>query len=273
MKQHAYKILLVTLLTTACTKQGTVSFGDTPIIESYVMADAPFSFLVTHQIPFDSEVEYTDEELESIVLSIIYQNKEYLLSPLDSGLFVDSTLKPAAGEEISFSFTYKDKEVSGSTSIPAKTLIDDLSTASVYVTKRDSNSVFTPGGGAEDPVELSWTNSDGSMYLVVIENIEDDPEPVQEFYDEDGELIDRPAFSFRKQPTTSDLEQIRPMEFEYYGTHRIILFHVLSDYATLYESTNTSSQNLENPSTNIANAYGIFTGLNSDTVFIEVKKS
>jgi hypothetical protein len=60
------------------------------------------------------------------------------------------------------------------------------------------------------------------------------------------------------------------MDFQYYGTHRIILYHVLPDYATLYDSNSTSSQNLSNPSTSILNGYGIFTGLNSDTLFVEV---
>jgi len=57
---------------------------------------------------------------------------------------------------------------------------------------------------------------------------------------------------------------------EYFGTYRVIIFHVLPDYAKLYEQTNSSSQNLTNPSTSIENGYGIFTGLNSDTLYIEV---
>jgi len=63
---------------------------------------------------------------------------------------------------------------------------------------------------------------------------------------------------------------INAMEFEYFGTHRIIIYHVLPDYADLYEQNSTSSQNLENPSTSISNGYGIFTGLNSDTLYLEV---
>lgn len=52
----------------------------------------------------------------------------------------------------------------------------------------------------------------------------------------------------------------------------IILYHVLPDYASLYEENTTSSKNLTNPSTSITNGYGIFTGLNSDTLYIDAEE-
>jgi hypothetical protein len=45
---------------------------------------------------------------------------------------------------------------------------------------------------------------------------------------------------------------------------------VLPDYASLYSENSTSSQNLTNPSTSIVNGYGIFTGLNADTLYLNV---
>ena len=118
-----------------------------------------------------------------------------------------------------------------------------------------------------DPVKLSWTNNDASYYLVVIENIESSPEAIFNFGTKTP-----PGNRFRKQPVTSSGLEIRSQEFQYFGTHRLILFHVLPDYANLYNQSGTSSQNLTNPASSISNGYGIFTGLNSDTLYIEVKK-
>ena len=78
----------------------------------------------------------------------------------------------------------------------------------------------------------------------------------------------RPGNMFQKPPTTASGLEIRAMEFQYFGRHRLILFHVLPDYASLYSDSQTSSQNLTNPSTSIMNGYGIFTGLNSDTLYL-----
>jgi hypothetical protein len=120
-----------------------------------------------------------------------------------------------------------------------------------------------------EPVYLTWTNDDDSYYLVVIECMEEDPDPVRELNDS---IPDR-GFMFRKRPTNSQGIEIRPQEFQYFGKHRVILFHVLPDYASLYDETESSSQNLTNPSTSITNGYGIFTGMNSDTLLIQVNES
>ena len=92
-------------------------------------------------------------------------------------------------------------------------------------------------------------------------------DPIRDFGDQTP-----PGNFFKKSPTNSNTEQIRAMDFQYYGKHRFILFHVLPDYAALYNQTSTSSQNLSNPSTSITNGYGIFTGLNTDTLYIDVKE-
>jgi hypothetical protein len=100
-----------------------------------------------------------------------------------------------------------------------------------------------------------------------VENVESSPEAIRNFGNNAP-----PSNIFRKQPTNSSSEEIRAMEFQYFGKTRILLFHVLPDYAALYDQSSTSSQNLTNPSTNIKNGYGIFTGLNADTLWLNVKK-
>jgi hypothetical protein len=52
----------------------------------------------------------------------------------------------------------------------------------------------------------------------------------------------------------------------------LILYHLNADYAALYNDTGNSSQNLTNPTTNIENGLGIFTGINADTLLLNVIK-
>jgi hypothetical protein len=92
------------------------------------------------------------------------------------------------------------------------------------------------------------------------------PDPIM------AENAGRQAKGFRKTPTNSNFDQIKGSDFTYYGRHRVILYHVLSDYATLYQQNSNSSQNLINPSSAIVNGYGIFTGINSDTLYVVVKE-
>jgi len=111
-----------------------------------------------------------------------------------------------------------------------------------------------------ESVELFWDNPDADYYLLKIENIESNPVAI---FDEDC-----PGMSNRI--LQEEGTQIRPMQFEYYGTHQIILCHINDELAAIYDDQENSSQNLTDPTTNITNGYGIFTGINTDTLFLEV---
>jgi hypothetical protein len=54
--------------------------------------------------------------------------------------------------------------------------------------------------------------------------------------------------------------------------HNVILMHVNPDYAALYRSSGSTSQNISTPPTSITNGLGVFTGVNADTLKFEVKQ-
>ena len=129
--------------------------------------------------------------------------------------------------------------------------------------------VFPTGGfNIPDPVEVSWNNEDGDYYYVLIKNIETDPEYVNENIAQlDGQFL------FITEPLITDFYAIRTrQELTQYGTYQIIVFRVNPEYAALYESSGSSTLSLEEPPSNIVNGLGIFTGVSSDTLYLEVNK-
>jgi hypothetical protein len=50
------------------------------------------------------------------------------------------------------------------------------------------------------------------------------------------------------------------------------IFNIAIFAAALYSDNSNSSQNLSNPTTNITNGLGIFTGISSDTLYLQVKQ-
>lgn len=75
---------------------------------------------------------------------------------------------------------------------------------------------------------------------------------------------------FQLAPSQSDHYSMKTRRFSYYGNHRIILFHINPDLASLYEESKNTSQNITNPPTEIKHAFGIFTGINADTLNVNV---
>jgi hypothetical protein len=263
-RQIYFILATLTILVSSCKKE-TTEFTDWPIVESYLTPGNYFTLKISRQIPFSSDVEYSSDNINALSIEVTHNDTVHTLTPLDSGKYIDSTLIVREGEQYKISFIFNKKNVSAFTKIPSHPTSFAESVTSISVPQRVQGQGFS--GTMPSPVQLTWTNTDKSYYLVVIENIETNPVSIYDFGDKEP-----PDHKFRKPPIASSGLEINPREFRYFGTHRIILFHVLPDYAALYNQGSSSSQNLTNPSTSISNGYGIFTGLNSDTLFIEVNE-
>jgi hypothetical protein len=253
----------------SCVDRDNTEFTDVPIVEGYLRPGDYLRLTISRQIPFSSNVTYSSDDINALNITVTNNSTNYVLTPLGEGKYIDSSLIISAGERYDLSFTFNSKNVSAYTTIPSKPASFVESDTSISVMRMDSTSTPTAGGGMwsmPTPITLTWTNSDDSYYIVVAENMESSLDPVRSFGVNDTIRLGR----FNKSPTTASGLEMRAQEFVYFGRHRLILYHVLPDYASLYENNSSSSLNLTNPSTSITNGYGIFTGLNADTLYMTV---
>ena len=158
--------------------------------------------------------------------------------------------------------------------ISAETYVPENNTARISRTQVELTKIEAgvfPSGGIviPEPVEVSWNNEDGDYYYILIKNIETEPEYVNENIAQfEGQL------QFITEPQITNFYAIRAQrDLMQFGTYQIIVFRVNPEYAALYESTGGSTLSLEEPPTNIVNGLGIFTGLSSDTLYLEVTKN
>lgn len=253
----------------SCEKENNSQFTDAPILESYLKPGDFLNIKISRQLPFFSDIVFSEDNLANLSISVAFNNQTDILQPLDSGLYVDSNIIIKENITYELRFNFNGKQVYAYTHVPAKPTNYTQSATSISVPRMDSTSSPPTGGfSMPEPVELTWDNPDKSYYIVVIENMETSLDAIHDFGDNE-----RPKNMFREAPTTSSGLEIRAMQFQYYGKHRLILYHVLPDYASLYKENSNSSQNLSNPSTSISNGYGIFTGLNTDTLYLNVVES
>jgi len=95
--------------------------------------------------------------------------------------------------------------------------------------------------------------------------MESNPTPI---YDNDN--ISNINQLFKLTPTQSGFYSMKTRRFSYYGNQRIVLFNINTDLAALNEESDNTSQNISNPSSEINNAYGVFTGINADTLYVNI---
>lgn len=273
MKKTLIYLLFILIISQACTDETVeIPFTNTIVVAGYLYAGEPVSNIkITRLIPFNAdstEVFYiNDAEIDIIHQDISYR---LALSEGDSGYYhyPGEELQIIAGERYEFRMNYYNQEITAQTIVPDKPEEISISTEEIFIEPiyefydmRNRNMI---------DVDITWKNENGEYYYLLIDNIENDPFPIDINGILDG-FVGGKNFSFITQPTQLDVYRLRGMTLQQYGTHRAKVYKVNQAYADLYESSEQDSRNLNEPLSNINNGLGIFTSFNSNSIFFEVK--
>lgn len=270
---HIYIFLFALMSCTACEKQNIESFENkSTVVQAYLHAGKGIDSLKVTQSYSYSQVDSNIIRIDDLDVSISTPDSVYMLHAIGNGLYQNTDLIIEADQEYELHFTRDELDISATTYVPNKTEIE-LSTTQVLLEKIESGSFGGGFGNLPDPIEVNWDNTTGAYFYVNIQNIEANPEYINEniaeIEAENGEVI---PFNTNTTPQVSDFYALNARQFKFFGTHRLIVYSVNPDYAALYESAGNSTLSLEEPPSNIINGLGIFTGINSDTAYIEVLK-
>lgn len=266
--------LLITgsiLFFAACEKdEYAPTYNDWPVIEGYLFAKKFASVKVSRQVSSSDYIQESTDNIDSLNLTITSDGSVYQMSAVGGGVYENRALIVQEGKEYVLKFVYNKKEVNAITTVLSIPKDFTQSKNEISVTKIESTPTFTPGSFPvqNDPIELKWDNPDNSYYMVVTQNIEDTLVLIRDTTNERFAVR-----VFRNEPSVTNQLEIRDMQFTYFGMHLLLLYHLNADYATLYNDNSNSSQNLTNPSTNITNGYGIFTGISVDTLLLNVTEA
>ena len=238
----------------------------TTIVEGYLSAGNPIDSLrVTQSISLGQVEEVIT--LDDLKVTISGGNTEFDLISIGNGFYQNANHIIKAGANYQLEIERGDNIISAETYVPENNAAS-ISKSQVELTKIEAG-VFPSGGIViPDPVEVTWNNNDGDYYFVLVKNIETDPEYVNENIAQfEGQL------QFITEPQISNIYVIRAQrDLMQFGTYQIIVFRVNPEYAALFDSSGASTLSLEEPPTNIINGLGIFTGLSSDTLYLEVTR-
>ena len=275
MKYKSFFLFAFLLFLNACTEESSVTLDtQTAVVEAYLFAGQPADSVRIIQ-SYSYARENTDLiTLKELEVQISDGQQRYDLDHSTEGVYQNPEFIPQSGQTYVLTFDHNGETVRSETYVPQKRTIS-ISKASVRLEKiRDIGEFIDSGfGGDQDAIEVEWDNSEGDYYYVVIENMEDNPEFVNDLLAEfqaNGNAL--PFFQIT-EPEISNFYAISTRrDLTQFGTYRIIVYRVNPEYAALYETAGTSSISIASPPSNIENGLGIFTGVSSDTVYLEVIK-
>ncbi len=249
----------------------------TAVVEAYLFADQSIQNIKISQSFSYAQFDTIIQTLDNLDVYISDDNNMYPLFSKGNGLYENSDVKIEDEKNYYLEFTWQSQSIRAETYIPGKKEAD-ITTELIEMEKIEIGAGGFPGGFGGglslDPIDIKWNNAENDYYYVVIDNIEDDPEYVNDriaqFEEENG---GRRRFSFISEPQIMDVYSLNPQrDLTQFGTYRIIVFRVNPEYAGLYESSGSSTLSLVQPPSNIENGLGLFTGVNSDTLYLEVLK-
>lgn len=266
MKKHAPILLLfISLLgITSCTKEliTPITGDNSAVVESYLKAgDSSILVYISKILPYSDDTSEVKEMISGINVFI----NSTQLTEIDTGIYqLNLNEKVVAGTTYQLKFEYSGNTITSQTIIPDAPAGFTSSTSDLYVDRITSGT----GGGPPsmmDPVELTWSNSDASYYYLMVKYLEDTPD-----YINSNAAVDDFQFVQSSTPTQESYYKLDQRNISCFGTYRIILYKVNSEFNDVFTKNGSNSNNLVNPNTNITNGFGVFTGMNADTLYLEV---
>lgn len=255
-----------------------VNPGDKPIIQAYLAPSQRVKLTAFTEIPYtNADGGGKSEPITGLTITIKDNNgKVFTLTDKGNGTYESASNEKIGGAGTSYTLEleYKGRKVQAVTTIPEKPKDFKINKSLVYRTKIDLSGGGFPGGnpfGSSEentPVDATWTNPDKANYFVAAVNVTENPEQIIKL--PDGREIPRRRFT--NEPVSGTSSSLNIQNFEYFGDYRVVLYRVNEDYVALYQSGGTTSQNLSTPPSSISNGLGIFTGINADTLLLEVRR-
>jgi hypothetical protein len=264
----------ISIIIIGCSNQNPTQSENTNnlVVEGFLYANEPINNIqLTKTIGLDSQDTLAPPVNDALVW-LIKNNKSYKLTqdPGRNGYYIysGSDLSIESGDNFILEISYEGKEITSSTIVPPKPEDVTISNSTLVLS---NESGFPSGGfGQQDTnsIYVRWINPDSSLYYVVVENLDANPEEISTGNFPGGmNIVRRTTFS----PTATSEFVIGRRNLTYYGNHRAIVYKVNQEYADLYESRNQDSRNLNEPLTNIKNGLGVFSAFASYTVYFNVK--
>lgn len=262
-------IFATLLVLSGCT--GDSSLEPSPellVVRGYLYANEPVNDIqLTKTLSLGSE-ETSAPPVNDAAVVLVKDGESFSLAPStgDSGFYhyEGEELTVTPGDEFEIQVTRGETVTTGKTTVPFPPENVTLSATTLTIPQE-----FRPGMDfSENSITLSWEEDVSSLFYVVIECTESDPEEIGDFGGRPPG--DGPQRRLLFPPTNHNEQVIGRFTLSYLGQHVAKVYRVNQEYADLYQSRNQDSRDLNEPLTNIENGLGIFSAFASESVYFTV---
>jgi hypothetical protein len=261
---------------TQCSQEEKIT--DNYVVEAYLYSNERVKNIrITETLPIQS-IDTIAPPLKDATVVLKKLNKEYLLqydNQSSSYFYPAADLEVKPNDNFEIMVKNKDRIATASTVVPLATRGLNLSDTKILIPQiflnfqtRDQI-VFL---FANARLTVNWDNTDNQLHFLSIESLDKfDPIFPKDF--PPGVITLFRTFRFVSAPNRTSSYEIVGLSLETYGRYRVKVYRVNKEYADLYENQTQDSRDLNEPPSNINNAFGVFSAFASDSAFFEVVRN
>ena len=267
-----FYIILIVLLY-SCDIESPIE--DNFVVEAFLFQGEKVDDIKIKKTELWNSLDSLDTYISDAEIKLFANGQEYNLNYnlSDENYFTNENIDIISGNTYGLQVKVGDRVATSETQVPTSPLGLSISENKIVVPPL----VLSPAlpnvlRGLFDNArtDISWDNSTGEYHYLTIKyaGIEEDPIFTDEFPGQIGNFFSN--FSIQSEPTIENNYNVICMSLQNYGKYMVTLYKINQDYVSLFETAVQDGTELNEPPSNIINAFGIFTAFASDTVSFEI---
>jgi Domain of unknown function (DUF4249) len=267
------QISILSLFSLQCSQEEKVT--DNYVVEAYIYSnEAVKNIKITETLPIQT-TDTIAPPIKDATVVLKKANKEYTLQfdeKTKTYFYPQSDLEVKPNDVFTIMVKSKNRTATASTVVPLATKGLNLSDNKIHIpqiqinlyTRAQVTALF-----ASARLNVNWDNTDNQLHFISVESL-DKFDPIFPSNFPPSVITLFRTFRFVSAPNRLNTYQIIGLSLETYGRYRVKVYRVNKEYADLFENQRQDSRDLNQPPSNITNAFGLFSAFASDSAFFEV---
>ena len=274
MKKIIKYIFLITLI--SCDNE--IPIDENFVVEAFLFQGEKVDDIRVKETKLWNSEDSIDTYIENANVKLFVNGDEFVLNykAVEETYFTDDEIEIISGNTYGLEVTVGDRTATAETIVPTKPIgirmtDDRIIVPPLVLSLALPNILANLFQNAR--TNVVWDNQSEEYHYLTIkyDGEEEDPIFSEEIPGQVGEFFSN--FSLQSAPTRGNEYNVICMSLKNYGKYKVTLYKINKDYYSLFENQVQDGTDLNEPPSNVVNAFGIFSAFASDTTSFEIVRN
>ena len=274
MKKIIKYIFLIGLI--SCDNE--IPIDENFVVEAFLFQGEKVDDIRIKETKLWNSEDSIDTYIENANVKLFGNGDEFVLNykAVEETYFTDDEIEIISGNTYGLEVTVGDRTATAETIVPTKPIgirmtDDRIIVPPLVLSLALPNILANLFQNAR--TNVVWDNQSEEYHYLTIkyDGEEEDPIFSEEIPGQVGEFFSN--FSLQSAPTRGNEYNVICMSLKNYGKYKVTLYKINKDYYSLFENQVQDGTDLNEPPSNVVNAFGIFSAFASDTTSFEIVRN